>query len=249
MCDAAGLAAVREQGMRSWVGLAALLLSAPVGAASYHIVLDRPVGGRLLTGYGGVQAADERTRNTLVRVISPGNTVDRRGTVRVLVMNFGPTPFTFGPDEVTVRLGDGTVLAATPVDQFEKGRKLIERESGYGRAIDLRNSSELTQLAEQTGGASGASTPAAGPPEPSAGQASLSHDMRTGDSQQGGAELLDAIYQLLIPLNVGQQQAWGGYYVFDVPAAVQHRRSDLPMAITVRTGAEEHRFSATLRWK
>lgn len=235
--------------MRSWLGLAAALLSVPASAGSYHIVLDRPVGGRLLIGYGGVQAADERTPKTLVRLISPGNTVDRRGTVRVLVMNFGATPFSFGPDDVTVRLGDGTVLTPTPIDQFEKGRMLIERESGYARAIDLRNSNDLSELAEQAGGGSSASTPAGGPTEVSTIPTTLGHNARKDAAQQPGASTLDAIYQLLIPLTIGQQQAWGGYYVFDVPPAVQHRRSDLPMAITVRTGGEEHRFSATLRWK
>ena len=38
-------------------------------------------------------------------------------------------------------------------------------------------------------------------------------------------------------------------YVFDVPKAVQKRRVDQPLTITVRTGPEEHRFSGMLRWK
>ena len=35
--------------MRSWFGLALVLLSSPAFAGSYRVVLDRPVNGRLLT--------------------------------------------------------------------------------------------------------------------------------------------------------------------------------------------------------
>ena len=100
--------------MARWVALACLLLSAPAIAGSYRIVLDRPANGRLLTGHAGLQAADERTAGTLVRVVAPGNSVDVRGTVRVLVMNLSDKAFTFGPDQVTLRLGDGTRLASRP---------------------------------------------------------------------------------------------------------------------------------------
>lgn len=234
--------------MRSWIGLALALLSAPAFAGSYKIVLDRPVNGRLLTGHAGLQAADERTQDTLVRVVAPGNTVDVRGTVRVLVMNLSDKAFTFGPDEVTLRLGDGTVLKPTPVDAFERRKDVAEQTAGRARAIDIGNRNSLPSLV-----GSGASSPnvpgipVAIPSGPAANTTSLDFQSDTDLLPHG--EVLNAIYQLLIPLNVGPQQAWGGYYVFDVPKAVQRMRTDLPLSITVRTGAEEHRFSAMLRWK
>ena len=60
---------------------------------------------------------------------------------------------------------------------------------------------------------------------------------------------MNAIYQILIPLEVAPQKAWGGYYVFDVPKDVQKRKLDQPLSITVRTGPEVHRFSGSLHWK
>lgn len=222
--------------------------ASPATAGSYRIVLDRPSDGRLLTGHAGLQAADERTAATLVRVIAPGNPVDKRGTVRVMVMNLGSRTFTFGPDQVTLRLGDGTVLKPVPIEQYEKRRVAAEEVSNYARTIDLRNRANLSALAGQTSAApvviagdQGISAPDVAP---TAGQ-----DRMSDDSRLPHAEVLNAIYQLLIPLDVEPQHAWGGYYVFDVPKDVQKRRADQPLSILVRTGNEEHRFSGTLRWK
>ena len=64
-----------------------------------------------------------------------------------------------------------------------------------------------------------------------------------------GSKTLDSIYQILIPLTVEPKHAWGGYYVFDVPKPVLARKADQPLTILVRTGAEEHRFSAVMKWK
>jgi hypothetical protein len=234
--------------MRSLAALAGLLLSAPAIAGSYRIVLDRPANGRLLTGHAGLQAADERTSGTLVRVVAPGNSVDVRGTVRVLVMNLSDKAFIFGPDQVTLRLGDGRVLTPTPVEEFEKRKVVAEQVSERARAIDLGNRNSLSSLGG--GGPSGPSTPGvqqairAGPAPGTRGL-----DFQSDSDLLPHGEVLNGIYQLLIPLKVGPQQAWGGYYVFDVPKAVQRARTDQPLTIVVRTGSEEHRFSATLRWK
>jgi hypothetical protein len=235
--------------LRSWVGLAGLLLASPAIAGSYRIVLDRPANGRLLTGHMGLQAADDRTAATLVRVVAPGNSLDVRGTVRVLVMNLGARSFVFGPDQVTLQLGDGTVLKPTPIDEFEKRKVVAEGVSARARTIDMRNRNDLAALAGQMG--SGPSSPIPGVATISAPATSSTagQDRASEDAQLPHAEVLNGIYQLLIPLNVEPQHAWGGYYVFDVPRAVQRARTDQPLTIIVRTGAEEHRFAGMLRWK
>ena len=71
---------------------AALALGSPAFAGSYRVVLQ-PVNGKMLVGHAGVQAVDETTAGALVRLITPGNQVKERGTVRVLVRNQpnGPT--------------------------------------------------------------------------------------------------------------------------------------------------------------
>lgn len=225
--------------------------AAPATAGSYRVVLSKPEGGRLLIGHAGVEAADERTQDILVRVISPGNEVKERGTVRVLVMNLGSKPFQFGPEQVKLQLADGTLLQPTPFAEFDKGRALIEREQRYARAVNLQNS-DLSQLAAQSsggptfqvGGPPGGSTPAA-----SNGSETSELNGQSADSDLPGGDQLAALDQLLIPLAVNPKQAWGGYYVFDMPKGVFDKRADQPLTILVKTGAEEHRFPATLHWK
>ncbi|MES2119569.1 MAG: hypothetical protein V4513_03210 [Pseudomonadota bacterium] len=236
--------------MRTWVlALAALAIPGAALAGSYRVVLTPPAGGKLLIGHGGVQAADDRTGTSLVRLVAPGNEVRERGTVRVLVMNLGNQPFEFGPDQVTLRLADGTELHPVPVDKMESGRILVEHESRLAAATDFRVRMNLDGLAKQS--AMGTVPQSIGPASPTApaGGPAQGLDRRTEELQLPGGQTLDAIYQILIPLTVPPAAAWGGYYVFDVPKPVQARRSDQPLTILVRTGAEEHRFDAMLKWR
>jgi hypothetical protein len=235
--------------MRFWIGFAALFLAVPVFAHSYRLVLDPPAGGTLIKGYGGLQAADQRTAKALVRVITPGNDVDRRGTVRVLVMNLGASPFAFGPQHVTLRLGDGTILAPTPVREFARGAMLIERESGRAAITDRANRNSFSDLARAANSGMTAPTPGVSTPGGTVPTQVQGQDHRADWLTLPGGQTLDAIYQLLTLQTIEPQQAWGGYYVFDVPKPVQSRRVDQPLSIIVRTGREEHRFPAMLHWK
>jgi len=214
--------------------------ASPAGAGAYRIVLGEPAGGRLLHGYGGLEAADQRTDGALVRLIAPGNDIHERGTVRVLVMNLGPSPFEFGPDQVTLTLSDGTVLNPVPVDQMEDGRELVEREMQHAAANDLRNRNNLAGLDRQANGAGTLGRSVTG---------TAGRDLRADQSLWPGTTMLDSIYQLLVPLTVEPQKAWGGYYVFNVPKGVFRKKADQPITIIVRTGAEEHRFTGVMKWK
>jgi len=210
---------------RLLIAVAVLALAAPAAAGgSYRVVLSEPEGGKLLIGHAGVQAADERNSDVHIRVISPGNEVKERGTVRVLVMNYGSEPFQVGPDEVKLQLADGTVLAPTPRQKFLKGHEVIRYQmnikrgiavaSGYG-CLDPRDIDDILRDPDTTGDHS----------------------------------VIDGLDQLLVPLTIGPNEAWGGYYVFDVPKSVFDKRTDQPLTITVQIGADEHHFPATLHWK
>jgi len=229
---------------------AALALGSPAFAGSYRVVLQ-PVNGKMLVGHAGVQAVDETTAGALVRLITPGNQVKERGTVRVLVRNLGSRPFQFGPDNVRLLLADGTELKPTPLQKFEKGATLIQREMGHAAAIDMQIKNSLSSYAQQSGGSatldSMQSGPSGGISVPRADLQDL--ERRSDESDLPGAKTMDALYQLLLPEPVGPNQVWGGYYVFDLPKAAFDRKADQPLTIIVRTGGEEHRFQATLHWK
>lgn len=202
----------------------ALGLASPALAGSYRIVLSQPEGGKLLIGHAGVQAADERDNDVHVRVISPGNEVKERGTIRILVMNYGSEPFEVGPEEVKLELADGTVLEPTPYQKFVKGHALIKREMNIARAINVASGYADADSRDMD-------------------------DILRDPTTPVDHSLIDGLDQRLVPLTIGPKQAWGGYYVFDVPESVFDKRTDQPLTITVQTGAEEHRFPATLHWK
>lgn len=232
-----------------FLALSLCFVAAPALAGSYRLTLD-PNSGKFLRGHAGVQAVDQRSATALVRVISPGNEIAQRGTVRVLVMNLGATPFEFGPDQVQLKMGDGTLLSPTSVDQMEKGRALVERESRFAGAVDLQNRQNLAGMEGQAnGGLTAQSMSPGGSTSSDTSSGGGGYDHRTQDSLLPGAQTLNAIYQILIEQPVAPQKAWGGYYVFDVPKQVFDRRADQPLTILVTTGGEVHRFNATLKWK
>jgi hypothetical protein len=225
-------------------------LASQASAGAYRIELAVPANGKLLHGHGGLEAADDRTATALVRLISPGNDIHEVGTVRVLVMNLGTKSFEVGPDEVTLTLADGTVLKPVSIDRSESGRELVERETRHAMAQNMQNRNNMSGLAGQAsrGVTAQSMSPSAAAPG-STGSGTEGQDRRADDSLLPGVQLLDSIYQILIPLSVEPQKAWGGYYLFDMPKTVFRRKLDQPLTIDVRTGAEQHRFAATLKWK
>jgi hypothetical protein len=230
---------------RLLIAVAGLALSCPAFAGSYRVVLQ-PVDGKMIVGHAGVQAVDERTAVAHVRLITPGNQVKERGTVRVLVKNLGLNTFQFGPDDVRLQLADGTELKPTPLDKFEKGAAIVQQEMSKAAAMDMAVKNSLSSYAQQGPGSTLTSQQASSF-APGANIVDL--ERRSDESDLPGAHTRDALYQLLLPETVGPNQAWGGYYVFDLPKAVFERRTDQPLTVIVRTGSEEHRFAATLHWK
>jgi len=164
-------------------------------------------------------------------------------------MNLGTKPFEFGPNDVRLSLADGTALKPVPVAQMEDGRLLVEREMQHAASNDLQNRNNLAGLQQQA--TSGATVQSASPGAASAGPASGTgaQDERVDSALLPGAKLLDSIYQILVPLKVEPNKAWGGYYVFEMPKFAFRKRADQLLTILVRTGAEDHRFAATLKWK
>lgn len=228
----------------------ALALSAPATAGSYRIVLA-PVAGQKLVGHAGVEAVDETTAAAHVRLISPGNEVTDRGTVRVLVRNLGSTPFDFGPDDVTLRLADGTELKPTPLDKFEKGAALVQRETRRAAAVDMAVRNSLSTLIGQSGGGGGTieSRPSGATLSSAPAVSTTEHNRPAEELLLPGGKTQDALYQLLLPETVAPKEAWGGYYVFDVPKSLARLKTDQSLTVIVRTGGEEHRFAATLHRK
>jgi hypothetical protein len=224
--------------------LIALLAAAPAAAADYKLVIE-PGQGKMLKGRAGLHSLDINTDKTMMRVISPGARITKRGTVRVLLINRGQQPFEFGPDQVSLVLPDGTELAEVPVNIFDKGEKLVEREVRIAGATDRAAKAGLAAAAEAaSSGLTVGTVSGRGLDGADVRSQSLRHDSL--EDALPGARLLGGLNHVLRPLTVGPNEAWGGYLVFDMPKALQKGRTDQPLTIVIRTGREVHRVRAVL---
>jgi len=126
----------------------------------------------------------------------------------------------------------------------------VERETQHAITQNMENANNISGLADQASRGVTAQSISPSPVTPgSTGSGTGEYVGRVDNSLLPGAQLLESIYQILIPLTVEPQKAWGGYYLFDMPKTVFRRRADQPLTIEVRTGGEKHRFAATLKWK
>jgi hypothetical protein len=234
--------------MRIILAAIAAAISVPAAAAEFTVQLSGEQG-RLIRGKNGLHAADSRTSASLVRVISPGIPINKRGTVRVLVMNLGQPAFRFGPGHVQLVLPDGSVLTKVPLKEFAKGAELVSTEMRRAAAVDARVKAGLSTLAESaamgmtaqvmTGSSAGSGSAASG--------SAFQQDRKLDADQLPGARLLAAIDGVLQPNSIAPQEATGGYLVFELPKSLRSTRADAPITIVVTAGSEEHRFNALLK--
>lgn len=232
---------------------AAALSVSGAALASGYVVNLQPANGAKLKGHAGLHSVDDKTDRALVRIVAPGLTADKRGTIRVLVMNLGTEPFEFGPDDVTLTLADGSELKKVPLSEFDRGYGIIKQEQNRANAVTAQNNSTMSMLMGQTQsgmtGGSPMSAPSAGSFS-SARQTDFESLRRNLEDEylQPGGKTLDALYQLLVPEQVAPKSASGGYLVFEMPK--RNKKSpadaDLPITITVRTGEGVHRFTGVL---
>lgn len=208
--------------------------------AGGHVVNLEPGSGGVIRGHAGLHAVDVKTERALVRVVAPGLEVDKRGTIRVLVRNLGDEPFEFGPANVSLTLADGSEFTKIPVTEFERAYSLIAREQNRAAAVEIQTRSTLSAL---TGQAS------SGPSADSSAPGAEATGGRSDEYALPGGKTLAAMYEVLMPETVAPEAASGGYVVFDLPGQVKQTDADIPLTITVRTGPEEHRFPALLKWR
>lgn len=207
------------------VTVASLLaaLPTPATATDYKLKFS-PSQGNVLKGRGGLEVYDVRTDDMLLRVISPGSRITERGTVRVLVMNLRQPTFEFGPDQVSVELPSGVALKELPYQTFDKVEPMVAREVEINRATDVRVKNGLAF-----------------------GHGPDAWRLDDYSDDVLGSKLASALNQVLRPYEIGPNEAWGGYLLFEIPAAIKGGKADQPVTIVVKTGDTVHRVEAVLR--
>jgi hypothetical protein len=228
------------------VALAFAACAAPA-SAGFRVQLQGPAD-HTLRGRHGLHAVDSRGSASLVRVISPGSLVNRIGTVRVLVMNLGDKPFTFGPGDVAIALADGTSLPIVAQREFEAGAQIVETESARRDSVNARNMANLSSLSQSAATGVTVLNPnaSAGPPGAGPGSEAGKLDHPGAADRSAAQEIRTAVDGLMVSRVVRPQGGAGGYLVFALPKPVRTAKTDLNLVVTVRTGGETHRFEAIL---
>jgi hypothetical protein len=228
------------------IAAVALAAASPAAAGPLRLELE-PKDGKILRAVSGMQAVDSRTASALVRVISPGQKVTTRATVRVLVMNLGSRPFSFGPKNVSLKLADGTTVPFMRLGEFRDGIQLVQRETARQSSVRARIDNNLDGI-NMTGASvpNGQSLSANAAANSSTRPSEL--DVPTDSAIASADRLQGAVDSLIATTNtVGPQQATGGYLMFELPDSVRRTKTDQPVELIVSAGGEEHHFSAVLR--
>ena len=234
--------------MRYILAAALVVALAAPAAAGYRVQLKGPAEATL-RGRAGLHAVDSRTASTLVRVIAPGNEIGRRGTLRVLVMNLGTRPFTFGPGDVSLRLADGTELAFMPAETFDEAASMVRREAARDAAVRSRVNANLNGVGQSAATGNNGQTLSANSATPGAGMrpgAASELDVPDDPNRRAIDEILGAVDGVMRPMKVAPQEAGGGYLVFELPREVRSAKADRAATLVVRAAGDEHRFEALL---
>jgi hypothetical protein len=245
------------------------LCSAPAIAAKFTMQLN---AGAQQTARmeGGVAAVDDTTAGSSVRLVQAEGDLKKRGSVGVVVMNQTDKPFNFGPENITAKLVDGTVIAIITYEQLVKEEKrrqtwaaIAAGLSAAGNSMSAANSGYYSGYGTYHGSTYGSfgSTPfnatTTGTVMVSGydyGRAQAAQSIANAQNQATFARMADqnaanmrALKTYMRTTTVDPQQMFGGSVTFELPKAARGSKTDLPITFVVTINGEEHKFDAVLR--
>ena len=247
---------------------AILLQSAPAFAAEY--VLDVTAKPEQTSRFeDGRETVDDSTATTSVRLLEPRQQTQKQGGFRVYVMNNTGKPFNFGPENVTLKMADGTAVAMLTYQDLLKqekrreawqaiaagfaaaGRNMQASQAGYnygsasfsGNTYGSYGTTPYTANTYGTATYSGYNAGAAFAAQSSANEQNQ-RDFQALQLSQAAKR--QDLAQVMKTTTVDPGQAFGGIVQYMVPAAVRSSKTALPVTIEVRTGDDVHTFQATL---
>jgi hypothetical protein len=218
----------------------------------------------------GVAAVDDSTARSSVRLIQAEGDLKKRGEIGVLVMNQGDKPFTFGPENITAKLADGTPVPIITYDQLVKEEKrrqtwaaIAAGLAAAGNSMSAANSGYYSGTATYSGSTFGTfgSTPYNASTFGTAtvsgydyGRAQLAQSVANAENQATFARMAEqnaanmkALKAYMRTTTVDPQQMFGGSVTFELPKAARGSKNDVPMTFVVTINGEGHKFEAVLK--
>jgi hypothetical protein len=218
----------------------------------------------------GVAAVDDSSPASSVRLIQAEEDISKRGAIQVLVMNQGPAPFTFGPENISATLADGTAVPIITYEQLvheEKrretwaaiaaglsaaGRSMSAANSGYYSGFGTYNSTTFgtfgsTPYSGTTTGSVMVSGYNAGAAQAAQSAANIENQQMFAQMAESNASRMGALKAYMRTTTVDPQQMFGGTVQFELPKQARSSKDDVPVTFGVTINGEQHRFDAVFK--
>lgn len=218
----------------------------------------------------GVAALDDSSAGSSVRLVQSEGDLKKRGSIELLVMNHGQAPFTFGPENVSATLADGTPVPIVTYEQLvheEKRREMWAAIAAGLAAAGNSMSAASSGYYSGTGTYSGSTFGTFGSTHYSAmstgtvmvsgydyGRAQAAQSLANAENQatfdrmaQQNAANMKSLKAYMRTTTVDPQQMFGGTVMFDLPKAARGSRTDVRVTFVVTINGEQHKFDAVLK--
>lgn len=254
----------------TWV-LAGVALTAAQPAWASDFILNIVADAGQKSSYDhGTEFIDDPQPKTVVRLVEPRDATDKHGAFIVLALNRGDTPVNFGPENVLIRLPDGTPIAMLDYNELMRREKKHESWQRIGMILAAGGrgasangySSGTVNYSGQTNGTYGATPYSArttgtatysgyDAAAASAAQAQVNEQTRR-DAEALHAQQQEARSQISSVMQTTTMQPGGvsgGGVRYDMPKAVRSSKVAVPVIIEVTVSGETHLFHGTLTKK
>jgi len=238
-----------------------------VGAKEY-VVDIRPEPGQQSHFIQGREAVVSRMAASNTLILEAVDPFEKRATMVVGVANNSPEPFNFGPENVTVTIGDTTVSMVTH-EELMKEQKRREGRQRFAMALAgamnnasasyAGNSYGTTSYSGTTHGFVGgqsftAQTTGVGTYSGYDAAAAQAARLRADAENERNSAAMEAnlasrraqIDQVVQINTVMPGRNFNGPVQFEVPDSVARSKVPVPILITVKAGAEVHTFHALI---
>ncbi|MFM5948644.1 MAG: hypothetical protein ACKOPM_05340 [Novosphingobium sp.] len=244
-----------------------LLLAHPASASDYFLDVVAATSQQSTFSSGQELIADPLPE-TLIMILEPRPSSSKQASFAIGVVNRGGRSFNFGPENVTIRLVDGTVIAMLDYNELMRRQKKREgwQRFAMGFAAGSRGAA-ASQAGYTTGTAtySGTTNGYYGTTPYNAysqGTATYSgYDSGKAYAAQAQANAQNAqdaetmrarqeserarIAEVMQTTTVYPGQLFTGIVQFDIPKSLRSKKASVPVVIEVRSGGEVHKFDAT----
>lgn len=219
---------------------------------------------------GGVAAVDDAKAGSVVRLIQSEGDFKKRGSIGILVMNQADKPFTFGPENITAKLSDGTPVTIITYEQLVKEEKHRQTWAAIGaglaaagrsmNAANAGNYSSYGTYNSTTYGSYGATPFSAmssgtvsmsgydyGRAQAAQSIANAQNDEEFSRLAERNAANMRALKAYMRTTTVDPRQMFGGSVTFELPKTARDASGDVPVTFIVTINGEEHRFDALVK--